>query len=90
VSDAPKPQVDTTRTTPWGAQWRVVRAETVGIDSENRWAVMCLAHGSHTSHSSMKPAFELGTRGRVADWCDACRRMRDGEPEPPKRRRGKA
>lgn len=79
---APKPEVDITRKTPYGTEYRVVRAATVKIEADLPWLTICLAHDEHVASKSLKDACLLGTKGRTAEWCAECSKLRDGKDKP--------
>ncbi|WP_022924895.1 hypothetical protein [Serinicoccus marinus] len=74
-STAPKPEVDLTRKTPHGTKYRVARTGTAEVKSDSPWVAVCLDHGKHAGAKSLKEACLLGTKGRTAEWCPACKRL---------------
>lgn len=79
---APKPEVDITRKTPYGTEYRVVRAATVKVQTDLPWLTICLAHDEHVSSKSLRDACLLGTKGATAGWCVGCDKIRNGKDNP--------
>lgn len=79
---APKPEVDLTRKTPYGTKYRVVRTASVKIGADLPWLTICLDHDEHVASKSLRDACLLGTKGRTAEWCSECGKLRDGKDKP--------
>lgn len=75
-------EVDLTRKTPWGTQYRVARTATAGATCDQHWVTICLEHQTQHGSDTLRTACTAGTRGAVAEWCDACAVLRDGPPDP--------
>lgn len=71
IKKATSGSVDLTRKTPWGTQYRIVRALIVGL-GESGWVTICLEHDQHVASGSLRLACEQGTNGSVAKWCKKC------------------
>ncbi|KYH43244.1 hypothetical protein [Branchiibius sp. NY16-3462-2] len=75
-------EVDLTRKTPWGTEYRVARTATAGVACDQRWVTICLEHNTQHGSDTLRTACTAGTRAAVAEWCNACAVLRDGPPEP--------
>ncbi|GAB3586376.1 hypothetical protein [Calidifontibacter terrae] len=75
-------EVDLTRKTPWGTEYRVARTVTAGVECDQRWVTICLEHNTQHGSDTLRTACTAGTRGAVADWCDSCATLRNSPPEP--------
>lgn len=82
VQSSPRNEVDLTRSTPWGTEYRIARTATADVECDQRWVTVCLAHDTFHPSPTLRTACAAGTRGSVADWCDPCAKLRNAPPEP--------
>lgn len=68
-------EVDLTRKTKHGTEYRVVRASTVGADADKPWVTICLTHDAMIASDTLKLACAAGTQGRTVEWCTDCKKM---------------